>query len=549
MFNFKNVYFYFLAVKIITVNFLKELYFKSNFYLNSLKTKIPEHFYFYPNPFLLSSFVKNKNFSFKINNIDANIFWNNYKNTKEEENLNSFYWLNLINRKDDSLIIQKIISLWIDKNRKYKKKIWENNIISKRVISWILNADIILNNTEKTFKKNFFGSIIVQINHLKKNLKYENNQTKKIEIISAIILSGLVFKEYENNFKLGTRELKKLVENFFDNDGFPVSRNIYDLVQCSKFLILIKECCKDAQEYIPDYLEDIVEKLIVCLNSIKTPTDNNPLFNGANEFKINDFYDYLSGLDYKLTDTKKVIGQIYSLNNKKICLFFDIGSPPKRKYSSNYQSGPLSFEYYNDQNKIITNCGYGNRISKKIEQISRLTSAQSSVTVNDTSVTKFEKNKLINVVFGSAIKNSFKVFDFNFEENNNFFSLSAKHNAYENNFGYTHKRLIKIAKKNGDLTGEDSLISVRNTIIENAYNIRFHLYPGITAIQTMGGKTILIQIQKNKSLIFSTNGDNLSIEKSVFLGKNKMINNFCINISGSIKNINKKIEWEFKKNN
>ena len=109
--------------------------------------------------------------------------------------------------------------------------------------------------------------------------------------------------------------------------------------------------------------------------------------------------------------------------------------------------------------------------------------------------------------------------------------------------------MIKITKKNGDLTGEDSLISVRNTIIENAYNIRFHLYPGITAIQTMGGKTILIQIQKNKSLIFSTNGDNLSIEKSVFLGKNKMINNFCINISGSIKNINKKIEWEFKKNN
>ena len=220
----------------------------------------------------------------------------------------------------------------------------------------------------------------------------------------------------------------------------------------------------------------------------------------------------------------------------------------KKKYSSNYQSGPLSFEYYNDEDKIITNCGYGNKISKKIEQISRLTSAQSTLTLNDTSVTKLEKNKLINSAFGSSIKDSFKVFDFNFEENKNFFSISAKHNAYENDFGYIFKRIIKISKKNGDLIGEDSLNSVKSTKMKNTYNIRFHLYPGISAVQTMGGKTILIQIQKNKSLMFSTNGDNLLIEKSIFLGKNKIINNFCINVFGSIKNTNKKIEWEFKKN-
>ena len=105
-----------------------------------------------------------------------------------------------------------------------------------------------------------------------------------------------------------------------------------------------------------------------------------------------------------------------------------------------------------------------------------------------------------------------------------------------------------VGKKNGDLIGEDNLTSTKSSKKENTYNIRFHLYPGISAVQTMGGKTILIQIQKNKSLMFSTNGDNLSIEKSIFLGKNKIINNFCINIFGSTKNTNKKIAWEFKKN-
>ena len=29
----------------------------------------------------------------------------------------------------------------------------------------------------------------------------------------------------------------------------------------------------------------------------------------------------------------------------------------------------MSFEYYNDENKIVTNCGYGNKISEKIEKM------------------------------------------------------------------------------------------------------------------------------------------------------------------------------------
>jgi len=551
MFNFKVAYFYLLAVKIIFVRFLKELYFTTNYYNKSLKTKLPAQLYFYPNPFLLSSFINQKIFAFKLSQINIDTFWTNYANPKEEEDLNSFFWLNLINRKNDGLIIQQIIYAWIRNNNKYKKKNWQNLCVSKRILAWILNADIILNNADRVFKQSFFNSIIVQINHLKKNLNYENDPSKKIEIVSAIILSGLVFKEYNNNFELGIKVLKNIVEKFFDNDGSTVNRNIYDLVQCSKFLILIKECCKDAQEYVPDYLDDIIDKLLDCLHSIKTPINKNPLFNGANEFKMEAYLNYLAGLEYTSKHIKNKVNQIYIARGKKNLLFFDVGSPPKKKYSSSYQSGPLSFEYFIDNNKIITNCGFGNKISKKAELISRLTSAQSTLCLNDSSVVRFEKNNLINKAFGVAITSSFKVFDFNIDDEANFISVSAKHNAYEKNFNYLHKRLIKIDKKNSNLFGVDNLISTRNDRkLSNMYSIRFHLYPGINAVQTMGKNSILIQIEKNKSLIFTTNGENLILEKSILLGRNQIVNNFCITISGSLENNeNRNINWELKKNN
>ena len=94
----------------ICLRFVKQLYFSTSFYNNSLKAKTPEQFYFYPNPYLLSSFINQKIFTYRLSKIDPEKFWYDYKDEKEEKDLNSFFWLNLINRKNDGETIQKIIA-------------------------------------------------------------------------------------------------------------------------------------------------------------------------------------------------------------------------------------------------------------------------------------------------------------------------------------------------------------------------------------------------------------------------------------------------------
>ena len=81
--------------------------------------------------------------------------------------------------------------------------------------------------------------------------------------------------------------------------------------------------------------------------------------------------------------------------------------------------------------KIITNCGFGKQISSKARLLSRLTSAQSTLTLNDTSVTKFERNKIVNQVYGDSIKNTFKILDYEFKEDKNLVEMTASHNGYE----------------------------------------------------------------------------------------------------------------------
>ena len=544
MFGLKSVYFYLIACQITLIKFFKKIYFSSKNYNKSLESKTPQQVYYNPNSFLLSIITSYKTRSFKINDIDPNFFWLEDKK-KDEEQMHNFLWLSLIDRKTDHTKIKKIIYIWMLKNSKYKKRTWETSTLSTRIISWILNVDIILNNSTFDFRRNFLNCIISQTNHLKKNIIFENDLKKKIEILIAIILTGLIFKEYEDNFNIGIKELETLVKSFFDNDGFPLSRNPNDLIFFAKYLILCKELIKDSQKYVPEFLQDIIDKSLNCINFIKTPNDQLPLFNGASAVNLNQIKKYLD--EFKPNSKNKNLGGLSKIKYKNHFLIIDTERPPKKKFSKSYQSGPLSFEYFLDGIKIITNSGFGSLISKRAEALSRLTACQSTLSINETSVTKFEKSEMINKVFGSSIEDTFKSFEFFTKDENEIIGCSSSNNGYEKKFGCTHKREIYIDKVNSYLKGVDHIIKAKDGY-PIRYAFRFHINPELSVVKTMSGNSALIQISKNKSLIFTVKNESLEIEKSIFLGGKKILDNTCITISGNLVNKNKTFNWEIKKN-
>ena len=546
MFGLKGAYFYLIALQVSATKFFKKIYFSSNQYNKSLKSKIPSQVHFNPNPFLLSIISPYKKELFKFNEVSPNDFWLENTNNNFLER-HKFLWLNLIDRKVDGKNIQKIIYLWMLKYSNFKKKIWESSTLSSRIISWVLNIDILIKNGSFDFKKNLFENIISQCNHLKKNIRFENDPLKRIEVLTALTLSGLAFKEYEENYNIGVKELEKFVKYYFDEDGFPLSRSPNDLVYITKYLILCHENIKDAQLYIPEFLDDILKKNLKCIKILKTPNNQVPLFNGCSENDLSSFDKYLENLKLSKKENKFVIGGIFNAKFKNQKLYFDIGCPPKKNFSKNYQSGPLSFEYFLDDIKIITNCGFGNKISAKAELISRLTASQSTLTINDTSITKFERNKLVNRIFGNSIKNTFKTRELILKNSNSLLGSSISHDGYEKNFGCIHKREIYIDQENSKLKGIDHIIK-KSDGIPIRYVFRFHLNPELSAVKTMSGKGALIQISRNKSLLFTVKDENIEIEKSLYLGGKKILDNTCITISGNLVNKDKSFNWEIKKN-
>ena len=257
-----------------------------------------------------------------------------------------------------------------------------------------------------------------------------------------------------------------------------------------------------------------IKKNLICIKFFKTPNNQTPLFNGASEKMLNHYEKYLENFKVNKKNKKEIIGGIFHAKSKQQVLYFDIGGPPDKNFSKNYQSGPLSFEYFLDGIKIITNCGFG--------------------------------NNLINRVFGNSIKNTFKTSDLEFKIDKNLIGCSASHNGYEKNFNCIHKREVYLDQNNNKLNGVDHIFKKKDGI-PIRYVLRFHLNPELSAVKTISGNSALIQISKNKSLIFTIKDENLELEKSIYLGGKKILDNTCITISGNLVNKDKFFNWEIKK--
>ena len=545
MYGLKSIKLYFFSIlELFFLNF-KKIYFKSNFYNRKLITFIPDRIFYKPSTYLSDSLTTISNDFYKITDTAPELLWKeNIKDKLKFKNLHSFLWLARLDRKNNKIMTKNIIRSWINIYYNYDPSTWEMEITARRIIAWSSNTDMTLENSDKKYKENFFLSLIKQSNFLSKNLKKLFYDPSKIICCAAIILSGMMFKENESNYKIGIKELEKVVKNYFDEDGFPKSRNPEEVFICLKYLILIREWFKEAQKPIPDFLNEIISKCGSCYAMLSCSNKQFPLFNGATEINHKDYDTFLKNLKYKFISKNYEFSNLIKIKKKKFEFFIDCGNPPPTNFTKYYQAGCLAFELNSNKQKVICNSGYGKYLSPKLTSLSRSTASHSTLYINDTSSCIFQKNKFINKIYGNSLVEEHKVIKKSYIEEKDFYSITASHNGYEKKFGYIHTRSIKILKKEDKIFGHDELKKTKNYSNPLIYFIRFHIYPNIKIVKTKAGNSILISLSNGEGWLLQNQTNSFQIEKDIFFGnKNKIINNESVAISGNINKEVISIKW------
>jgi uncharacterized heparinase superfamily protein len=535
-FNFINEFYFFFK------NQIRKIYLSSSLYDKKI-SKVSENVLVYqPSLNILSSLIKYEKQKKKIEDFNVQSIWeNNNLNYKDFKKLHSFYWLFSIDLKSSNKITQSIIENWIKKNQNYEKRSWEIDILSKRVIAWISNSKITYNESHNSYKNKFNEIISKQVNHLVNEIDRSSNLNDKMIGCTAIVMSGIGYKNIRY-LEYGLDLLKKIINSSFDINYFPKSRNIRQMVFYLKYFVLIRELLKESLNDIPEYLDEIIfylgKSYVFFWGSLKQSL----LFNGNNNSDNSDFDKYLNLFRYKFKNDKFETSGYTILKNKNAILAMDTGSNPGKNYSENYQSGPLSFEFYFKNKKLITNSGYFQDHDHQLNRISRSTATHSTLILDNSSVCSFKKNSK----GPSVVSRGFKTFDNQVTYDNNYWNIKCSHDGYLSRYGVIHQRSLEFYSDKNIILGKEKLIKKKNFKATN-FEIRFHLLPNIKVTKLQDNKSVLIELENSGWRFFSNDGT-IGVETGLYFGsKNKYIENQNIFISGITQKDEQLIEWKISK--
>ena len=521
---------------------IRKIYFNSSIYDKKISSKNLKALIYKPSLNILSTIAKYDKTKNKIEDFEIDkILEINKIAYKDYKKLNNFFWLFSIDLKSSKKICLSIISKWIENNQRYNSDLWEIDILSRRIISWISNSQLTYDEGDKIYKEKFNKIVFKQVNHLINEIKKSDNYHDKLLGCAAIILTGISYNE-DRYLEFGQELLKKIIKYSFDSEFFPKSRNIRQLIFYLKYFILIRELLKESSNEIPEYLDEIIFHLGKGYDFLWSSTKHSLLFNGNHESNLDDFDKYLALQKYYFKNKKNDLGGYSILTNKNVILGMDIGPPPENKFSENYQSGPLSFELIFKGKKLICNSGYFQDTKKKLNLISRSTAAHSTLVLNNKSVANFKKDfkgKIFN-------KFNFKTLNKNVVFEKNYWLIKSSHDGYSRNYGTIHERILEFFPEKNKFVGTDKLIKNKN-FIPTSFEIRFHLMPSTKVTKTQNKNIILIELENSAWRFYSENAS-IDVETGLYFGnKNNYLENQNIFIFGSTEKTEQEIKWEIIK--
>tara|TARA_B100001121_G_scaffold236842_1_gene210495 strand:+ start:35 stop:1660 length:1626 start_codon:yes stop_codon:yes gene_type:complete len=520
---------------------LKKIYQNSNLYEKKISKTYKNNFNYKPSPHLLSSIIKYQNKKYKIEDFTIETIWQKNLGQKEFEKLNNFFWFFSLDLKSSKKKIQTVIKNWIYNNKRFNKKSWEFDLTAKRIISWLSNHQLTYEDSDEEYRSIFNHMIQKQTNHLLNEINNSKKLENKMIGCAAIILTGLVYKNEKDYLENGLSLLKNIIKSSIDNQGFPKSRNIRQLIFYLKYLIIIREWFKESQNMIPEYVDETIYYLGSGYAFVWQNIKQDIFFNGNFSSENEKLDQYLKRFGYSFKNEINELGGYAILRNKKTILAVDVGSNPNKIFSNDYQAGALSFEIFSNDKKLISNAGYYSDKTNKLNRLSKSTALHNVLTIEDYSSCNFKKYKN-----NFVIEKGLKILKKNIVFEKKYWKISAVHDGYFNKFGALYEREIEFYPEQMKFVGYDKLVR-KFPNKEIKFDIRFHLDPSSKVMKTQNGEYILVEIDE-EGWKFSCDKHEINIDNSLYLGhKNSYTVNQNIFISG-INNVKEQIiKWEICK--
>jgi uncharacterized heparinase superfamily protein len=439
-----------------------------------------------------------------------------------------FSWLRHLRAAESGITranARALVDEWISLNSSQDAIAWRSDVVARRVISWLCQAPLVLDDSDVRFYRRFLRSLSRQVRYLRFTLSDARDGVPRLQAAIALAYAALCMAGQQPRIKVATKRLADELVRQILPDGGHISRNPGALIELLVDLLPLRTAFTARNLAPPAALLNAIDRMMPMLRFYRHGDGNFALFNGMGPTQADLLTTILAYDDARGGPLTNASHSGYQrMESAGTLVLMDTGSAPALEVSQEAHAGCLSFELSNRQNRIVVNCGLPVTSRDSWRQVARATAAHSTATLNDTSSARFiESGPVKRMLYGTPMVGGPRKITVAREEQQNGMVLRTSHDGYADLFNVMHQRALLLAADGQRLDGEDVFTPAIGDAVpagRDQFAVRFHLHPTVRATRLSDGHSVMLLMPNKEVWTFNAYEDRVDLEESVYLAAN-----------------------------
>ena len=437
-----------------------------------------------------------------------------------------FGWLRHLRAADSAITranARALVDDWINLQGRWHPVGWRADILSRRLMSWLSQAPLLLQDADTRFYRKFIRSLARQVRYLRRATGQTRDGLPRLQALIALCFVALCMQGQSRYLRYNVRRLSEELHRQILPDGGHISRNPGVLVELLLDLLPLRQVFTHRNVAPPASLNNAIDRMMPMLRFFRHVDGNFGQFNGMGPTPMDLLATVLAYDDARGAPVSNAPHSGYQrIEAGKTVILADTGRAPPMALSQEAHAGCLSFELSWKAHRLIVNCGLPAMNKENWRQVARATAAHSTVTFNDKSSCRMlEARSLRRLLWGIPIIAGPRTVKAAREDTAEGAQLVASHDGYARDFGALHRRTLKLSADGETLEGEDSFVPPYGDRLParppDEFALRFHLHPAVKANRLTDGRGVMLTLPDRNVWTFNAHDNAVEIEESVFL--------------------------------
>ena len=396
---------------------------------------------------------------------------------------------------------------------------WQPAIAGRRLMSWIVNAPLILDGIDQQTYDATTDCLADHLIHLSATWGDASEGIARLEALSAVMMGALCIAGHDRLLVQASQAFSVELDRQILADGGHISRNPGVLVELLLDFLPLRQCFVTRERPLPHAFDETVRRMLKMLRFMRLGDGRLSRFNGMSAHMIDVLSTVLAYDDRPQDVLASAPNSKYlRLERSNLVVMMDVGAPPPLELAGSAHAGCLSIEVSTGAHAIFINGGAPGSANAEWTAAARATASHNTLSLGGRSSSKLVRNVTLETLVGSTPISGPEGVEYTVQVRDGGIDVEAFHDGYFQRFKMLHRRRIEIDKLGRRIVGTDRLGPQRGQLRlaeDVPVAVHFHLDANVTCVAGQTAGHAILTLQNGERWRFEASGAELSIEDSM----------------------------------